>query len=296
MLSVRCPAFKQEPVNPTPPLPLGDLAIIDLEGPEAERFAQAQSMNDVLALPIGHWHWNGWLNAKGRVQALFALLRLAPGHLRLLLLDADPEAFVDALSRYLLRSKARLRHRTDLQAYGEFEGVQGDGEADRLRIEADDRLVLDVSAEGGHRRLCILPAHGAPDPVATARWREADLRHGLPRWRSDREHSWTPHMLSLQRLKAFSVKKGCYPGQEIVARTHFLGKAKRQTWWVEGPGLIDGLVLTDAEGRALAEVIGACADASTGLAVGLLDEATPAFVEGQPVTVRRPLGGLARPI
>lgn len=285
-------------MNPTPPLPLGDLAIIDLEGPEAERFAQAQFMNDVLALPVGHWHWNGWLNAKGRVQALFALLRLAPGHLRLVLLDAEPEVFVSALSRYLLRSKARLRQRTDLQAHADFEGLQGDGdgEVDRLHIEADDRLALDVSAEGGRRRLCILPGQATPDPVATARWREADLRHGLPRWRSDREHGWTPHMLSLQRLKAFSVKKGCYPGQEIVARTHYLGKAKRQTGWVEGPGLSDGRVLTDRDGRALAEVIGACADASAGLAVGLLDEATPAFAEGHPVTVRPPLGGLARPI
>ena len=53
------------------------------------------------------------------------------------------------------------------------------------------------------------------------------MRHGLPRLPASQREQWTPQQLALDRLAAYSVKKGCYPGQEIVARTHFLGKAKR---------------------------------------------------------------------
>jgi folate-binding protein YgfZ len=56
-------------------------------------------------------------------------------------------------------------------------------------------------------------------------WRQADLRYGLPRLEEGQREVWT-QQLGLDRLNGYSVKKGCYPGQEIVARTHFLGKAK----------------------------------------------------------------------
>ncbi len=68
---------------------------------------------------------------------------------------------------------------------------------------------------------------GGPPDGACAPWAGAHLRAGIPRLPASQHDKWTPQQLSLDRLDAFSVKKGCYPGQEIVARTHFLGKAKR---------------------------------------------------------------------
>ena len=64
-------------------------------------------------------------------------------------------------------------------------------------------------------------------PATDAAWLADDLAHGLPRLDESQREAWTPQMLSLERLHAFSLKKGCYPGQEIVARTHYLGQAKR---------------------------------------------------------------------
>jgi len=285
-------------VNPTTASPLGDIAIIDLEGPDAAAFAQAQTMNDVAALAFGHWHWNGWLSPKGRVQALFALLHRAPGQLRLLLLDAEPTAFVAGLSRYLLRSKARLRHRDDLQALAGFdEGPLAQSaahERHRLLEDPNGNEVLDASAAGGRRWLSIRARTGPADPLATTRWREADLRHGLPRWCPDREPSWTPHMLSLHRLRAFSVKKGCYPGQEIVARTHFLGEAKRQTWWLEGEALAAGQPVLGGDGMALGSIVDATSDGRGALAV--LSSALPATLRAGAGEVRAlpPLDGLER--
>src|SRR5690606_25505940 len=85
----------------------------------------------------------------------------------------------------------------------------------------------DFGGAGGPRTLAVTTGATPDDPGAAARSRACDLAHGLPRLDAEPAGQWTPQQLSLDRLRAYSVKKGCYPGQEIVARTHFLGQAKR---------------------------------------------------------------------
>jgi hypothetical protein len=278
---------------------LGDIAVIRLHGPDAEAFAQSQLMNDVLALEPGRWQWNGWLSAKGRVQALFALARVTPGDLLALLLDQPADAFKASLERFVLRRKVTISEETGLGAFAEWVAStpEGQGRDALLRAEGTpDAIGFDLSAEGGPRRCWIAPRGDAQiDPEATRRWRDDDLRHGLPRAAPEREHGWTPHMLSLDRLKAFSVRKGCYPGQEIVARTHFLGQAKRQAWWIEGQGLAAGQAVLDPDGRSIGEVIDATTDGRGALAVAAL--ATPGSVRSGAgeATARAALAGLARP-
>ena len=213
--------------NPHLRFALPDHRVLVLEGPDAARFAQAQFMNDVDALAPGHWQWNGWLSAKGRVIALFALLKLDPQQLWLLLPDADPGELAAQLQRFVFRSKLALAPRPDLAVSGAFAAPASAGP--RMACADDGSVALDFGGAGGARTLGIGPAGAtAPaDPTALAAWREFDLVHGLPRLEAGQGDRWTPQQLSLQRLRAFSVKKGCYPGQEIVARTHFLGQAKR---------------------------------------------------------------------
>ena len=211
----------------TPVFALSGWSVLRLEGADAARFAQAQFMGDLDALAAGHWQWNGWLTPKGRVIALFALLRHDAERLRLLLPDADPAAFATALSRYVFRSKLRIVPESGLAVSGRFgapchaagAAFAGDGAASGLE--------LDLGGDGGARSLLIGPEAAARHPDLDSRWRGFDLAHGLPRLAADQAEQWTPQQLSLGRLRAYSVKKGCYPGQEIVARTHFLGQAKR---------------------------------------------------------------------
>ena len=99
---------------------LPDHRILALEGPDAARFAHAQFMSDVTALADGYWHWSGWLTPKGRVVALFALLRFDAQALWLLLPDADPQELRDALQRFVFRSKVTLTVRHDRHAAGTF--------------------------------------------------------------------------------------------------------------------------------------------------------------------------------
>ena len=207
-----------------------ETSLISLRGEDATRFAQAQFMGDVAALAPGHWQWNGWLTPKGRVIALFALYKRSDADLGLLLLDAEPAGFVAALSRFVFRSKVRIAHEADLHAQGRFSAPLQAAGARFAEAEAGVEsagLEFDLGAEGRARSLRIAALPAPADALAAADWRSFDLAHGLPRLPPGQAQQWTPQQLSLDRLGAYSVRKGCYPGQEIVARTHFLGQAKR---------------------------------------------------------------------
>jgi folate-binding protein YgfZ len=271
--------------------------IVLLEGRDAQAFTHAQFMNDVNSLADGQWQWNGWLTPKGRVIALFALLKAGAEKIGLLLPDADPEAFAAALRQYLFRSKVAIALRDDLHVAGRFSTP----ETARGNIMSGDPVVaaeLDMGGAGGPRTLRIVAANDAVtqppvDPGALARWAAFDLEHGLPRLPGSQAGQWTPQMLSLERLRAFSIKKGCYPGQEIVARTHFLGQAKRGLALFEADAPVGVGSEVHDDGRSIGTVVSA--EANLALAVLPLERGTNAFqAGGLALRELRLLGGLAR--
>ena len=284
------------PDNPTPhgapAIALPDHQVLALSGPDAAAFAQAQFMNDVSALADGQWQWNGWLTPKGRVIALFALLRLDAETLWLLLPDADPQALVAALQRYVFRSKVVLAVQGELRASGLFTAPL-DASSNRLARQDDGSLELDLSGDGGARSLILGANQAKPDPAQEARWAQQDLAHGLPRLQADQVEAWTPQQLSLERLRAFSVKKGCYPGQEIVARTHFLGQVKRGLALFEAASPIAAGAEVRNDERALGTVT--CTAGPLALAVLPLDADTTSLqANGIALAPRTLLDGLQR--
>lgn len=282
--------------NPAPTFALADHRVVSLCGRDAVAFAQSQFMNDVNAITNGHWQWNGWLSPKGRVIALFALLRIDDETVWLLLPDADPVLLVAALQRFVFRSKVALAARADLGVSGAFDAPAG---AAGARFGADNAAAveLDLGGEGGPRRLRIAAGDAADDdPALVERWTVFDLMHGLPRLPGSEVEQWTPQQLSLERLAAFSVKKGCYPGQEIVARTHFLGKAKRGLALLEaGAPLVVGADVRDGD-AVLGRVIASASDAGRHLGLAVLPKEHAAPTDAGGVAVREvPIGdGLAR--
>lgn len=272
--------------------------VLQLSGRDAAAFAHAQFMSDVTALAPGHWHWSGWLTPKGRVVALFALLRVDAETLWLLLPDADPATLAGQLQRFVFRSKLAISVCDERSASGSFD-PPARARADRMAGDRDNGLELDFSADGGPRTLRIDPVAADPqDPQVAARWTLFDLAHGLPRLGPSQIERWTPQQLSLQRLQAYSVKKGCYPGQEIVARTHFLGQAKRALALFES----DAAVTPDCEvrdaGQVLGSVVSAASDGASQLALAVISSQAgePASPDAEGIALRPlPLrGGLAR--
>jgi tRNA-modifying protein YgfZ len=276
---------------------LPDLQYVGLSGADAVAFAQAQFANDVQALRNGHWQWNAWLSAKGRVIALFALLRRADDALLVLLPDGGADDLATALNRFVFRRKVRIAAGEDLHACARLAApAQAQGAA--LAERDGGTIELDMGGDGLPRTLLLVPAAQATgltaDPAFADAWRQADLRLGLARLQASQREQWTPQQLALDRLRAFSVKKGCYPGQEIVARTHFLGKAKRALQLLEGIGATEVGAQVLRDGQALGSVVSVAG--TLALAVLPLEEAPPSGLQiGALAAHWRPLeDGLAR--
>jgi len=206
--------------------------VLQLSGPDAAAFAQAQFANDVRALACGRWQWNAWLSPQGRVRYLFLLLRVADDRLLLLLRGGDAGDVHKELSRYVLRAKVALEALGNACVLG---GSEEDLRHAGLDWPQNDALNMHSGAYAlrldDSRGLVLAPhpfdsVHDSEDD-AFARWRLDDIRAGLPELTAPLRDRLLPQWLGLERLPAFSVAKGCYPGQEIIARLHFKGGNKR---------------------------------------------------------------------
>jgi len=270
--------------------------LITLEGRDGAAFAQAQFMNDVAALEPGQWQWSGWLTPKGRVIALFALLKRSDEALWLVLPDADAAAIAAALARFVFRSKVRIQVREDLHASGRF-AAPGSASGANFTGDEEAGVEIDVGSATGPRTLRIGRESAPLDEAGAARWQALDLEHGLPRLSASQVEHWTPQQLSLDRLRAFSVKKGCYPGQEIVARTHFLGQAKRGLVLLEAASKLEPGQEVTAGSVAMGKLVAVGAVGSRHLALAVMPlerEAASLEVEGTSVAEGPLLDGLSR--
>ena len=289
---VYVPSPMPDKPQPAPPLEfaLPGLRVLALSGADALAFAQSQFMNDVAALGDGQWQWNGWLNAKGRLVALFALLRLDAQTLWLLG-DADPDALAGKLQRYVFRSKVALQPLAEIHASGRFAAPQAASGATSARL--GDTVELDMGSDAGARTLRLAPDPARTDAEAATRWNADDLACGLPHLDASQLEQWTPQQLSLDRLQAYSVKKGCYPGQEIVARTHFLGQVKRGIALFEAQAPVAAGASVDAGGQSLGTI--ASVAGRHVLAVLPLEQALEGLAaDGIALTPRPLVGGLQR--
>lgn len=295
MLSPDPMSFKPNPAPGTCPT-LPGFGLLRVAGRDAAAFLQAQAMNDVNALAPVRWHWNGLLTPKGRLIALFALLRETDDQFLLVLPDFTAIDLAAHLKKFVFRSKLSLQPLDDWRACaGPAPSVP-----DRALAagDAESGWVLDLSGDGATRGLWLLPpgdpAIALEDPAVSQAWRQADLAHGLPRLPADQREAWTPQMLSLDRLGAFSLKKGCYPGQEIVSRTHYLGQAKRTMVRLQAdPPPPAGTPVVDGQGRERGSVV--CTEGDELLAVLAADpDLGDLNAAGQLLARRGLLGGLAR--
>jgi len=183
-----------------------------IEGPDAIAFAHAQFSSKVTSLGVGQWQFSAWLTPQGRVRALFQLARLADNRLLALLRGGDAATVADALRRFVFRS------RVDLAAAPPR--ALASGPAAPMHAVHEDAGSISLGCETHSLRIA---EPGAGDDA----WHAPQLSMGWPWLPPALQDELLPSSLSLQRLQAVAVDKGCYPGQEIVARLHFRGGQKR---------------------------------------------------------------------
>jgi folate-binding protein YgfZ len=217
-------------------------ALLSISGDDATAFLHAQFTNDVEALAPGSAQWNGWCSPKGRLLATFLLIRRADGYLLMLPAEIAP-AIAKRLAMFVLRSKVKIADVTrDYARFGCAEiGVRphfrGAGTAAGLmRVEERDgatHVALDEA-----RTVVLAPganAHGIREAlsaratlVSADAWEWTSIRAGIPAIVAATQDAFVPQMANFELLGGVSFKKGCYPGQEIVARTQYRGGLKRR--------------------------------------------------------------------
>lgn len=213
------------------------LAVIDVRGADAAAFLHAQLCGDVQGLAAGKCLFTAWCSPKGRVIASFLLARADPAF-RMFLCRDIADVILRRLGRFVLRSRVELVDRgADVEVAGLY-GSPAPGEAPPAGVarawdfaEEGGRATAALPGPGGPRwLLCAPPAAVAglrAAPERAAGWRLEDIRTGIPWIGLALSEEFLPQELDLERLRGLSYAKGCYPGQEIVARVHARGRVKR---------------------------------------------------------------------
>ncbi len=204
---------------------LTDIAPIAIGGDDAVPFLHGQFTTDVAAMAPGDSRLAAWCSPKGRVLFLLRLLRTATGVL-VLLPAAQSEAFCRRLRMYVLRAAVTIEDRSATHGVlrcdgtGELPAMDGVIECGRERDQA--WLAGPKQALADYWQRLELPALDA-NAVALS-----DIRRGEPRLEQTLADTFLPQELDLDRRAGVSFEKGCYPGQEIVARVRFRGSVKRR--------------------------------------------------------------------
>lgn len=229
---------------------LQDIGTISVEGEDACSFLHAQLTQDLQQLPASRWTRAAWCNAKGRVLALFHVVP-QPGGFLLLLPRVLLEPMLKRLRMFVLRSQVTLTDVTDSHVIA---GLSGPEASDMLRaincsVPATGALTctppLTVLALGGEpqRFILISPDEVMMDawqrltdtatPCGAHAWNLLDILNGEPSVVPETQERFVPQMLNLHWLSGVSFRKGCYPGQEVVARMQYLGRLKQRLYLAE---------------------------------------------------------------
>jgi len=283
--------------------------IVKITGDDAESFLQGQFSNDVAKLTVPSSQLTTWSTPKGRVLALFRLYRLSEGFL-LKLPREQADSFIKRLRMFVLRAKVEIELLPDQLAIGvsgsaekviELTGLSLPQEVDacttggdllvcRVRSGSEDRFEMVGPLTDIADRWSQLSAKFAV--CSQARWRLHNIDAGLPSVNAATAEAFVLQMLNLQHIDGVSFKKGCFPGQEVVARMQYLGKLKRRMFRcsVDGEAPKPGAELfSDESASAVGKVVDGSREGqgeSRFLAVIAIDATVkPLTVDQRPLTL-----------
>lgn len=261
--------------------PLCHLAVLDVTGDDAERFLQGQTSAQ-LSLADGHFAApTAFCSAKGRMLANAQLLRVDEGHYWLLLDRELLEPLRVHLAKFTVFYKVELTPRDDLAIIGLIGRDAPALVETRLdmvpptvwhQAQHAQRVMLRHPGPSPRLVLCVPDSEAAPlwdtlarhaAPVGNAVWQLHDIKAGLAWLNASHQDSYLPQMINWEALGGISFKKGCYTGQEVVARAHFRGQVKKRLV----RGQLDGNTLPeigsdvlDADGKSRGEILAATLD------------------------------------
>jgi folate-binding protein YgfZ len=244
------------------------LGIARISGEDAETFLQGQLTNDITQLKARKVQLSGYCNPKGRMLAQFIIMPEADSYL-LLLPRSIYDKTINRIKMFILRSKVEI---TDLRDDFTCIGLAGENIKSEVQNRLPELPEQDFALETAPDYLvCRMPA-SIPRYLLVARvqtgidlwshlannmsrsgptaWHWLDIQAGLPVILPETVEEFVPQSVNLELVEGVSFKKGCYTGQEIVARMHYLGKPKRRMFHLqqaEGTPPMPGVDIFDAD-------------------------------------------------
>jgi len=226
---------------------LPHLGVIQAQGEDAANFLHNQLSNDVLLLPVGQSRLAAFCSAKGRMQASFVVIKTAPDTV-LLVMSLDLLAqTLKRLSMFVLRAKVKM---SDATAQWQLRGLLGDSARALLDTASPWQTTRNAEAHAVALYPAVLgetrvpralwlgaPTQARPDgpELSSAVWDWAEVMSGVTMVTQPVFEALVPQMLNYESVGGVNFKKGCYPGQEVVARSQFRGTLKRRTALVHSP-------------------------------------------------------------
>ena len=250
---------------------LTDFSLLRFSGPDALAFLHGQLTCDVQALNPRTSTYGGYCTPKGRLLATFLLWR-DDNEYMMLLPSTIAEPVRKRLVMYILRAKVKAEDVTATQTCIGITGMDAATAVAASGGTVPERTHAITANDGtttirlpGDRYLLVTRANALQLPVDTGAWSAGDVANGIPFIHPATQEEFVPQMVNLDLIGALSYTKGCYPGQEIVARTHYLGRLKqrmyRATVAVAAPG--DKLYCAELGDQAAGRIV-AAAPASDG--------------------------------
>ncbi len=274
------------PLSPAGAVPLTHLGVLRALGPDAASFLQGQLTNDVATLTLSQVRLAGFCSAKGRLQASFLVWRAGPDELLLACSASVLAATLKRLSMFVLRAKCKL---SDASAELALTGMAGP-DAEMLmpaaaawsRLDAPRGALLRLPDVGGVPR-CIVagPAQAVAATITLDTWRALEVRSGIALIEAATVDQFVPQMLNFELVGGVDFQKGCYPGQEVVARSQYRGTIKRRmfVFTCDMPAQPGQEVFHSADAEQPAGMVVNAAPAGTGC-VALVEVKLAAFEQG----------------
>jgi folate-binding protein YgfZ len=193
---------------------LNYLSAIQICGPDAGSFLQAQMSADIAALEDGQSTFAAYCSPQGKVFTLLLIGKYKDDYMVVGSAQLLP-AIVQRLRIYVFRAKVEIKPLDNMQVCGLLPSHPGDPASPVLSPRSMPLRYTIVS-------------DGSQSDETTDGWRHTELSHGVAWLDPLTTEKYIPQMLGYDQIGAVSYSKGCYPGQEIVARTHYLGKVNRK--------------------------------------------------------------------
>ncbi|MEN9770144.1 MAG: hypothetical protein RLZZ180_1774 [Pseudomonadota bacterium] len=241
-MSDTTPAASQGPADSAQSgcIELPHMGVIRVQGADAASFLQGQLTQDVALLGSDRAPLAAYCNAKGRMQASFIVVKRSAEEILLVCARDSVAPMVKRLSLFVLRAKAKLSDATaDYRMVGltgsAVDALQAQAQPWSRRDEGDATVVFLYPGAGVSRACWLAPSGQTPPmgpPVSLDYWHWLSVRSGLAMVGQACFEAFVPQMLNYESVGGVSFKKGCYPGQEVVARSQFRGTIKRRAYLV----------------------------------------------------------------